>query len=89
MSNFDERFQKYYDFCERIDNAYYAVIDEQNKNYEAMDVAENAGDDETLDKLNVRADELTAKAEKLLHLRSDSGKIFDYIELMRNNGIDF
>lgn len=58
-------------------------------NYDEMEKAENAGDDETLDKLNVRADELTAKAEKLLHLRSDSGKVFDYIELMRDNGINF
>ena len=49
MSKFDERFQKYCEFCDRIDSAYYAVVEEQDKNYEAMDIAEGAGDDETMD----------------------------------------
>lgn len=85
----NECYNKYEAFCESIEEAYRMVCYAQMDNYDEMEKAENAGDDETLDKLNVRADELTAKAEKLLHLRSDSGKVFDYIELMRNNGIDF
>ena len=85
----DKRYNKYKQFCENIEEAYRAVCYAQMDNYDEMEKAENAGDDETLDKLNVRADELTAKAEKLLHLRSDSGKVFNYIELMRDNGIDF
>lgn len=89
MNKYEERFKRYYKFCDDIDNAYYAVIEKQDKNYEAMAVAEATGDDETLKSLNRRADKLTDEAEKLLHLRSDSRKVFDYIELMRDNGIEF
>lgn len=89
MSKFDERFQKYSEFCDRIDSAYYAVIAEQDKNYEAMDVAEGAGDDETLDSLNEYADTLTEKLQKLLDLRSQASKIFDAVEFMRDIGLEF
>lgn len=89
MNNFDERFQKYCDFCERIDNAYYAVIAEQDKNYEAMDVAETAGDDETLDSLNEYAHTLTEKLQKLLDLRSQASNVFDAVEFMREIGLEF
>lgn len=89
MSKFDERFQKYSEFCDRIDSAYYAVIAEQDKNYEAMDIAEGAGDDETLDSLNEYADTLTEKLQKLLDLRSQASKIFDAIEFMRDIGLEF
>lgn len=85
----DERYNRYEQFCENIENTYRAVCYAQMDNYDEMEKAENTGDDETLDKLNVRADELTAKAEKLLHLRSDSGKVFDYIEFMRDIGLEF
>ena len=89
MSKFDERFQKYSEFCDRIDSAYYAVIAEQDKNYEAMDIAEGAGDDETLDSLNEYADTLTEKLQKLLNLRSQASKIFDAVEFMRDIGLEF
>ena len=59
MSKFDERFKKYCEFCDRIDSAYYAVVEEQDKNYEAMDNAEGAGDDEMLYSLNEHANTLT------------------------------
>ena len=85
----DERYNKYEQFCENIEEAYRKVCYAQMDNYDEMEKAENTGDDETLDKLNVRADELTAKAEKLLHLRSHSGEIFDYVELMRECDIKF
>lgn len=89
MSKFDERFQKYCEFCDRIDNAYYAVVEEQDKNYEAMDIAEGAGDDETLDSLNEYARTLTEKLQKLLDLRSQASKIFDAVEFMRDIGLEF
>ena len=89
MSKFDERFQKYSEFCDRIDSAYYAVIAEQDKNYEAMDIAEGAGDDETLDSLNEYADTLTEKLQKLLDLRSQASKIFDAVEFMSDIGLEF
>lgn len=89
MSKFDEHFQKYCDFCDRIDNAYYAVVEEQDKNYEAMDIAEGSGDDETLDSLNEYANTLTEKLQKLLDLRSQASKIFDAVELMRDIGLEF
>ena len=89
MSKFDERFQKYSECCDRIDSAYYAVIAEQDKNYEAMDIAEGAGDDETLDSLNEYADTLTEKLQKLLDLRSQASKIFDAVEFMRDIGLEF
>ena len=89
MSKFDERFQKYSEFCDRIDSAYYAVIAEQDKNYEAMDIAEGAGDDETLDSLNEYAYTLTEKLQKLLNLRSQASKIFDAVEFMRDIGLEF
>ncbi len=89
MSQFDERFQKYCEFCDRIDSAYYAVVEEQDKNYEAMDIAEGAGDDETLDSLNEYANTLTEKLQKLLDLRSQASKIFDAVEFMRNIGLEF
>ena len=89
MSKFEERLQKYCEFCDRIDSAYYAVIAEQDKNYEAMDVAEGAGDDETLDSLNEYADTLTEKLQKLLDLRSQASKIFDAVEFMRDIGLEF
>lgn len=89
MSKFEERLQKYCDFCDRIDNAYYAVVEEQDKNYEAMDIAEGAGDDETLDSLNEYAHTLTEKLQKLLDLRSQASKIFDAVEFMRDIGLEF
>ena len=89
MSKFDEHFKKYCEFCDRIDGAYYAVIAEQDKNYEAMDIAEGAGDDETLDSLNEYADTLTEKLQKLLDLRTQASKIFDAVEFMRNIGLEF
>lgn len=89
MSKFDEHFKKYCDFCDRIDNAYYAVVEEQDKNYEAMDIAEGAGDDETLDSLNEYARTLTEKLQKLLDLRSQASKIFDAVEFMRDIGLEF
>lgn len=89
MNKFDERFQKYCDFCERIENIYRAVVEEQDKNYEAMDIAEGAGDDETLDSLNEYAQALTEKLQKLLNLRSQASKIFDAVEFMRDIGLEF
>ena len=89
MSKFDKHFKKYCEFCDRIDSAYYAVIAEQDKNYEAMDIAEGAGDDETLDSLNEYADTLTEKLQKLLDLRSQASKIFDAVEFMRDIGLEF
>ena len=89
MSKFEERLQKYCEFCDRIDSAYYAVIAEQDKNYEAMDIAEGAGDDETLDSLNEYAHTLTEKLQKLLDLRSQTSKIFDAVEFMRDIGLEF
>ena len=89
MSKFDEHFKKYCEFYDRIDSAYYAVIAEQDKNYEAMDIAENAGDDETLDSLNEYANTLTEKLQKLLNLRSQASKIFDAVEFMRDIGLEF
>lgn len=89
MNKFDEHFQKYCEFCDRINSAYYAVIAEQDKNYEAMDIAENAGDDETLDSLNEYANTLTEKLQKLLDLRSQASKIFDAVEFMRDIGLEF
>lgn len=89
MSKFEERLQKYCEFCDRIDNAYYAVVEEQDKNYEAMDIAEGAGDDETLDSLNEYAYTLTEKLQKLLDLRSQASKIFDAVEFMRDIGLEF
>lgn len=88
MNEYEERFERYCKFCDDIDNAYYAVIEEQNKNYEAMDVAENAGDDETLDSLNEYAHTLTEKLQKLLDLRSQAGNIFDAVEFMRKIGLE-
>ena len=85
----DERYNKYEQFCENIEEAYRAVIAEQEINYEAMDEAEQKGLDVELEARNRRAERLTDRAEKLLHLRSDAGKVFEYIELMRDNGIDF
>lgn len=89
MSKFEERFQKYCEFCDRIDSTYYAVVEEQDKNYEAMDIAEGAGDDETLDSLNEYAHTLTEKLQKLLDLRSQASKIFDAVEFMRDIGLEF
>lgn len=89
VNKFDERFQKYCDFCERIENIYRAVVEEQDKNYEAMDIAEGAGDDETLDSLNEYAQALTEKLQKLLNLRSQASKIFDAVEFMRDIGLEF
>lgn len=89
MSKFEERLQKYCEFCERIDSAYYAVVEEQDKNYEAMDIAEGAGDDEMLDSLNEYAHTLTEKLQKLLDLRSQASKIFDAVEFMRDIGLEF
>ena len=53
-----------------------------------MDVAENAGDDETLDSLNEYAHTLTEKLQKLLDLRSQAGNIFDAVEFMRKIGLE-
>lgn len=89
MNEYEERFNRYCKFCDDIDNAYYAVIEEQDKNYEAMDVAENAGDDETLDALNEYAQTLTDKLQKLLNLRSQAGNIFNAVEFMRDIGLEF
>lgn len=89
MSKFEERSQKYCEFCDHIDSAYYAVVEEQDKNYEAIDIAESAGDDETLDSLNEYADTLMEKLQKLLNLRSQASKIFDAVEFMRDIGLEF
>lgn len=89
MNEYEERFERYCKFCDDIDNTYYAVIEEQNKNYEAMDIAENAGDDETLDSLNEYAHTLTEKLQKLLDLRSQASNIFDTVEFMRDIGLEF
>lgn len=89
MNEYEERFERYCKFCDDIDSAYYAVIAEQDKNYEAMDVAENAGDDETLDSLNEYAHTLTEKLQKLLDLRSQASNIFDAVEFMRDIGLEF
>lgn len=85
----DERYNQYEELCENIENAYRAVIAEQEANYEAMDEAEQKGLDVELEARNRRAERLTDRAEKLLHLRSDAGKVFEYIELMRVCGIKF
>lgn len=85
----DERYNQYEELCENIENAYRAVIAEQEANYEAMDEAEQKGLDVELEARNRRAERLTERAEKLLHLRSDTGKVFEYIELMRVCGIKF
>ena len=85
----DERYNKYEQFCENIEEAYRAVIAEQEVNYEAMDEAEQKGLDIVLEARNRHAERLTERAEKLLHLRADASKVFNYIELMRDNEIDF
>lgn len=89
MNKFEERLGKYCEFCDRIDSVCYAVVEEQDKNYEAMDIAEGAGDDETLDSLNEYAHTLTEKLQKLLDLRSQASKIFDAVEFMRDIGLEF
>lgn len=85
----NERYDRYEQFCENIENAYRAVIAEQEVNYEAMDEAERKGLDVVLEARNRHAERLTEKAEKLLHLRAEASKVFDYIEFMRDCGMEF
>ena len=54
-----------------------------------MDIAEGAGDDETLDSLTEYAHTLTEQLQKLLDLRSQASKIFDAVEFMRDIGLEF